>query len=345
MKKIFTAFSFLVLAFFLGSTAAFADETEDEKNKDSMGFTVEAVIPSNQVDQSKSFFFLKTTPNAEQTIQVKVKSTRKEPRTLTVAVNNAMTSSEATIDYGVDQPELDDSLKIPLTDLVTVPDDFKEVTVENYEEKVIDLKIKAPAEPFAGIKLGAIRLIGTTDQNKAGLSVETGYTIGLVLTEDAAQYDLGGELTLKKVDVLLANGSKVVGVTLQNAEPKVIDGLKLHVKIRKKDSDKVLFEKKGTDLAVAPNTSFMYQIPMGIEQVQAGKYLVDITAENAVSNWKWMEEITITEETADKINEETIDKVLTPSWVPAATIVLTVIFAILIFLIVQRSRKIRKGIH
>lgn len=89
----------LLLSF---SSVAAADEKEDKKNRDTMGFTVETVLPSNQVDPSRSFYFLKVNPGETQRVQMKIISTRKEARTVKVSLNDAITSSEATIDYGVD---------------------------------------------------------------------------------------------------------------------------------------------------------------------------------------------------------------------------------------------------
>lgn len=345
MKRIVAhllVFLSLLLSF---SSVAAADEKEDKKNRDTMGFTVETVLPSNQVDPSRSFYFLKVNPGETQRVQMKIISTRKEARTVKVSLNDAMTSSEATIDYGVDTPELDDSLQNPVTSIVSVPEEFKEVTVENYEEKTIELEITPPQEAFSGIKLGAVRLIGVPgkDENKSkGLKVETGYTVGMVLTEDAAQYNAGGKLHLKNVDVLLSNGSKVVGVSLQNDQPKMIDQLNMHVKVKKKGSEKVLFEKKGEDLSVAPNTNFMYQVPLGVENVEAGKYLVEIVAQNKEDKWNWTKEITITNAAANKLNEETVDKVITPQWVPIATIVLALLLGGLVIVLTNRRRSILK---
>lgn len=325
------------------TSAAFADDKEDKKNRDTMGFTVETVLPSNQVDPSRSFYFLKVNPGETQRVQLKVISTRKEARTVKVSLNDAMTSTEASIDYGVDEPTLDDSLKNPVSEIVKVPEEFKEVTVQNYEEKTIELEITPPQEAFAGIKLGAVRLIGVpskTENKKTGLKVETGYTIGMVLTEDAAQYNSGGELGFKNVDVLLSNGSKVVGVTLQNDQPKMIDQLKMSVKVRKKGSDKVLFEKKGEDLSVAPNTNFTYQVPLGMENVEAGKYSVEITAQNQEKEWNWTKEVSVTNEAAAKLNEEAVDKVITPRWVPIITVILGVMLIGLIIVIANRRRSI-----
>ncbi|MBO0454755.1 DUF916 and DUF3324 domain-containing protein [Candidatus Enterococcus murrayae] len=345
MKRIVASLLVFICLSMSFSSTVFADENEDKKNRDTMGFTVETVLPSNQVDPSRSFYFLKVVPGEVQRVQLKITSTRKEARTVKVSLNDAVTSSEASIDYGVDKPELDDTLKNPVTAIVKVPEEFKEVTVENYEEKTIELEITPPQEAFAGIKLGAVRLIGipnSSESKKTGLKVETGYTIGMVLTEDATQYNSGGELHFKNADVLLSNGSKVVGISLQNDQPKMIDQLKMSVKIRKKGSDKVLYEKKGEDLSVAPNTHFTYQVPLGLENVEAGKYSVEIVAQNEEKTWKWTKEVSITNDAANKLNEETVDKVITPSWVPIATIVLAAALLVLVIALINRNRSIRR---
>ena len=64
-----------------------------------MGFTVESIIPDNQVDTTKTYFYLAMKPNQKQSIQVKLKSLQDTPLTIQVGIHTAVSSSVGAIDY------------------------------------------------------------------------------------------------------------------------------------------------------------------------------------------------------------------------------------------------------
>lgn len=139
------------------------------------GYTVESIIPENQFDKKRTFFYLNMEPSQKQTIQVKVISTQKEPVTVHVAVHDAVSSSVGAIDYAQEKPKLDKSLKDPITSFVKVKDGVKEVTVQNYEEKIVEFEIEMPKEAFSGVKLGSVRFLRKADdkdKKKTGLVPE-----------------------------------------------------------------------------------------------------------------------------------------------------------------------------
>lgn len=77
-----------------------------------------------------------------------------------------------------------------------------------------------------------------------------------------------------------------------------------------------------------------------MENVEAGKYTVEITAQNQEKEWNWTKEVSVTNEAAAKLNEEAVDKVITPSWVPIITVILGVMLIGLIIVIANRRRSI-----
>lgn len=326
--------------------SVFASEKDSsEANKDTIGFTVKTILPNNQIDSSKGFYFLKLEPGQKQTIQLRIISTREEPRTVRIHVNDAVTSVEGTVEYGIDTPELDETLNMPTSEIIYIPEEYQEITVENFEEKTVEFDINTPEEPFEGIKLGAFRILGVPEGSEAkeqGLTVQTGYTIGVVLTEDTEQYNIGGNLNFKEAKVTLSNGSKVIGAVLQNDQPKIIEGLTLNAEVTKKGSSKVLYKTTGKDLAVAPNSKFTYEIPMGMDKVAAGSYTLKLVLKNEEKEWSWEEEFLVTGEQATALNDETIDKVITPSWVSPAAIALTISTLGIAGYLPYRTKKIKK---
>lgn len=342
-KRNYLFFPFLVILF-LFPTISLADEASTEEE---MGFSVESIIPENQVDRTKSYFYLSVVPEQKQTIQVKVKSLQEEPVTIQIKVHNAVSSSVGAIDYAKDQPKLDASLKQPITELVKIKDGTKEVTLKNKEEKTIELEITPPKDSFSGVKLGSIRFLrknASAEKEESGLIPQYARVIAIMLTEDEETFNHGAELHLKKVSLQLSNGRKVIAARIQNDQPKVLKELTIQGNVRRKGEQKILAKEKLEDFSIAPNSNFDFEIPLGLEKFEAGTYVFTGKAEGDGRTWKWEEEFTVGKEQADKINDETVYKVLIPAWVPWTALGLILAFAgLLAFLLYRQQQWKNKG--
>ncbi|MGY3702822.1 hypothetical protein BW731_05045 [Vagococcus martis] len=282
-----------------------------QDNQSEIGFTVEPIIPDNQLDKDASYYHLVVEPDKEQEISVKVKSLSENPVTVDLGLTNAVTSSAGIIDYGQEKPVLDESLKVPLTTMVTIPKDEQHITVKNFEEKIVKIKIHPPKEAFSGIKLGAITFMKSDDKDtkkKAGISNRYGYKVGLLLSEDRTAYNEDADLKLKSIKPGLDNGSKVINIKFQNPEPKILPRLTIQAKMTEKGSKTVIKELKMTDRSLAPNSNFDFGIPWGMDPIKPGKYTMHITAQSGERNWKWDEDFTIDSASADKVNKDSVNK-------------------------------------
>ena len=90
-----------------------------------MQFSVQAEIPKNQVDKTKSYFDLKMQPGQEQDLVVNMRNDTAKPVTVNVLPNTATTNDNGIVAYN-EQKKNDKSLKIPFKDIATTD---KEVTV------------------------------------------------------------------------------------------------------------------------------------------------------------------------------------------------------------------------
>lgn len=289
-----------------------------EDNQGPAGYTVESIIPENQFDKKRTFFYLKMEPSQKQTIQVKVISTQKEPVTVNVAVHDAVSSSVGAIDYAQDKPKLDKSLKQPITSFVKVKDNLKQVTVKNYEEKIVDFEITMPDNAFSGVKLGSVRFLRKAevkDKKKTGLVPEYARVIALMLTEDEETFNHGAELHLKKVDMTLSHGRKIIAATIQNDQPKVLQDMTIKGEVKKKGENKTIVKHEMENFSVAPNSNFDFEMPLGLDRFSPGTYVFTGSAQGDGRTWKWEEEFMIGKAQADKVNDETVYKVVVPSWV------------------------------
>lgn len=327
----------LLLGLF-GPMTAFAEESQSPA-----GFTVESLPRESQVDTTKSYFYIGVQPEQEQTIQVRIKSTRKEPRTVRIQLNNAVTGPNGVIDYTREEPKLDESLKVPLTDFVQIEGDQKEVTVEKFEEQLITFTIRPPKETFSGVKLGAVRFIGVPtekeeEQGKDGVTQEYAYTIALMVTEDKETFDSGAELQLKNAKLELFGGNRVFVGTIQNDQPKVLTELSIKGYIQQKGSSKRFAQITKENLSVAPNSNFGIHLPAGLENVRPGKYIMTLVARGDDREWKWTKEFQVGEKEAAKINKDAVFRLYLPKWTPYVFGGLLITMVLLTYWLIRRRK-------
>ena len=81
----------VIMSFFIVTDSSFAAE---------INFSVNTVIPDNQIDKAKTYFNLNMSPNQQQDITTTLKNDTKKDVTINVAVNSAKTNANGVIDYG-----------------------------------------------------------------------------------------------------------------------------------------------------------------------------------------------------------------------------------------------------
>lgn len=305
--------------------------------EESVGFSVSPVFSENQVDSDLGYFYLRTEPNTTQEVKVTVKSLREAPTTISIHVNDAVTNDNVSVEYSNDNPELDDSLKNPLSKLLKVKENEQEITVSNFEEKTVILNLSLPKDPFSGIKLGGIRFLEKSQEDGSeGLTNRYGYTVGVMLTQDNEPFNEGADLQFNEVGATLSRGMKVVYATLQNPEPKLLGGLTIDAKVYKEGETKPLLSESKQQLSVAPNSSFSYFIPWGIEDLKAGTYELRLIATSGENSWEWNESFDVGAQEAADINAQAMNR-LSLSW----TVKIVIIFLGILTICLTLYRVIR----
>ncbi|MDT2661648.1 DUF916 and DUF3324 domain-containing protein [Enterococcus hulanensis] len=312
-----------------GSTSDVSDKT---------GFTVEAIQPETQIKKEFSFFYIRVEPEEPQTLKVKVISKRKEPSKIKIHLNNAVTNIMGQVDYGQENPELDSSMKLPLTYFVKLKE--KTITVKNFEEKIVELEVTPPKEKFSGVRLGAISFQSIDKkEDESGVKSNYGYKIGLMASEDQAPYNVGGAINHLKVGAALYNGEKVVAMTLQNPKPVLLENVTVQTKLYKKGSKEVIASNALQGMRLAPNSSFDFLTYLGIEELKPGKYIIESHATDEKKNWDWKKEFEVTDKQANQINEDAAYKITMPKLYKGFGIGLIVLTLGNIGYLVYRKRK------
>lgn len=349
MKRLLPIFSLVALILF--PIVTFAEDTKESKgiteNEKRAGFTVQAVLPENQINDRVSFYHLLVTPEQSQTIQVKILNTSAEKQEYKVEVINAATNRNGLITYDEREKEPDESMKLPI-EKVAKPK-TAEVTVDGYSEGVAEIEIQLPKESFQGILLGGVRISLKSDDSEdesKGMSVKNtyGYAIGLVLTEqDFAPIYGETELKLQKLQPEIDYGSKVLEASIQNPHPEAMQKLTAEGKIVRKGQKKTLAENKLKNVKIAPNSVFPFQVDWGMQEVSAGEYTFIGKVKGETKTWNFKQDFAITREMAKKMNKQTAFRIFIPSWWTTSFYVLGTVTSVVIAWLVVRFVKRKKG--
>lgn len=333
MKNKLWLYGILLISFFC-LVKTIPAQAEESSN---LGYTVSAVLTSKQIDKEKSYFYLQTNPAEEQEIEVKVKSTQKEPVKVAVYTTNAFTDSNGTIEYSVPTEGKNMLISDPVTSLVKVEN--PSITVGNFEEKTAKFKITPPKESYEGVKMGALVFELDDGESDEQVSSKFAYRIGFIISETGDEFKNGAELNLTGVKSSLKGGKKMVLATLQNPEPKVLSNLSITTEIKAKDSSEVVNKKKVNSYMMAPNSQFDFEIDFGRDTVKAGTYILTMAANNEFKDWSFTKEFTISASQAKEMNENTVFKVVTPTWIKGVTIgEFILLIGAMIFQIVRRKK-------
>lgn len=320
MKKIVGFLSIIfVVGLFYGNTV-FAEE---------MSYSVQAILPENQ-KTDVSYFDLHMTPSKEQELKLKLINYADRPSTIAVIPRDAFTNNNGMVDYSVDKPLLDKSMKHSLTDLVS---EKQIVTLNPKEEKEIQFHLKMPSDSFDGEILGGFFVQEVNDKepskdsneskqeqkNASGvqLSNRFSYTIGVKLSE--TDTIVKPEIKLGDIKAGLTNGRTAFLATLRNVQSATLKKATVEAKVYQKDQ--LIYTTKTEKLAMAPHSVFDYNVSLENEEIRAGEYTLKLEVTSGEEKWAFTKEFDVEQKEAEKLNEEAVDVVKQPTnywpWVAA----------------------------
>ncbi|MEV2923878.1 DUF916 domain-containing protein [Paenibacillus larvae] len=126
-------------------------------NEGDVDFSIQALIPENQIDKKKTYFDLKMKPEQKQDIQLQVFNSSSKKITIEMDVTFATTNQNGLIDYTIsDISKADESLRIPLPEITNISN--REVVLQPGQSKIVTITITMPEEEYDGVILGAVHL-------------------------------------------------------------------------------------------------------------------------------------------------------------------------------------------
>lgn len=305
-----------------------------------VGYNVQAVIPENQIDKTKSFFDLRMQPDQKQTISVKINNTSDQDSDYHVTVNQAYTSDQGFIDYSDQKKAAKNDYPYTIQSIAKVAE---RVSVSKESSKDVPITLTMPKNSFDGQILAAVQVVKTDNASEKGISNNYGYILGLKLTEtDAA---IKRQLTLTSVKAAESFGKTSVVAMLNNPTMDAYGHLKYEAVVKKASSGAVVRTVSyDNDMQIAPNSAYPFAIDWQNKKLEAGKYDLHLKVSDAKKNvWTFDRPFTISKEQAKDVNEATIgasDNDRLPLWVFIVIgILLAIIVLGIIWLILAKRKK------
>ncbi|ANZ96876.1 DUF916 and DUF3324 domain-containing protein [Brochothrix thermosphacta] len=337
MKKRHGAIFLITFIFFLSLIPTTFSKASE------LNFSVNAVIPDNQIDKEKSYFDLKVTPGEKQNLIVKLRNTTDKEIVINPHIQSAKTNKNGVIDYTPNKIKKDDTLKIAMEDIAKVP---KEVTVPPQSEKDLTIEVTMPKDKFDGIILGGIYLKEDTSKNKeddkekdVAIKNEYSYVVALQMRQNNNK--VKPMLHMNEVNPETQNARNVIVANIQNSEPMIISKLKIDATVNKKGSKDNLAILKKENLQVAPNSNFNIAVPLEGEKLEAGTYILKMKAESAGKEWQFKKEFSISADKATTMNEKdvTLEKETPTMLYIFLGVAFLIVIAVVIYFIIRRNKR------
>lgn len=304
-------------------------------------FYKEVQHPENQITNGEALNLLMK-PGQKQQVTVKIHNLTDEEITVQSRITGARTNGNGGLEYSPNKLKKSDTMKYDLPDLVKVPEETI-VPASGTADLVLDINM--PEIEYDGIVTGGIQLmekgktVETTDEKGATISNKIAYVFGVTLRMN--EKEVIPDFDLTSVEAGLQNYRNVIFVNISNIKSMISKDLVLNAEITNKGKTDVLYEKKKTDVSMAPDSLIAFPVSLDGDRMKAGDYTAHITLSGYDNEWKWEENFTITNEEADKFNQQ--DPYLVQErgldWKLIAIIVVSVILLVIIIVIISKTTK------
>lgn len=313
---------------------------------ETMAYSVKANIPENQINKTLTYFDLKMEPNQRQEITLTVSNSSDEKATILISPNVAKTNQNGVIDYSQVADKIDSSLKNPVTSLISKE---QEVSLEPKERKEVLFTLQMPEKEFDGVILGGFYISKKEDESNikdkeknVQIKNKYSYVIGLQIRENTNE--VKPIMELNDIKPALLNYRTAITANIQNTEATIIKELNVDAKVMKKGNAEVLHESNKKNLSMAPNSNFDFPINWDNQSLDAGTYILQLTAQSGQEKWEFEKEFKIFSKDSTSLNKEAVDiENAEPNWILLISLAVGAILLIIlmiVFFIYRHKKKV-----
>jgi hypothetical protein len=314
-------------------------------------FSVEPVLPENQITDKHTYFDLLMKPEQKQTLTIHMRNDTDKEVVVEPKINPATTNINGVVEYGSSNTSLDKTAPYNVTQLVEPSE--KEVKIPAKGEYKLELNVHMPKDPFQGVLAGGITLQEKeqtqkkqTKKQEQGLAIENkyAYVVAIVLRE--SKDAVAQQLLLEDVAPGQVNARNVIKATLKNPKAAYINQLAVKAKITKKGQTESLYTSEKKEMQMAPNSTFTYPIALEGQKLEAGKYTLAMKAISSQKEWTFTKDFEIQANVAKQLNEKdvTIPK-NNHLWLYIGLTVLLIVIVFLVSIFIYRKQKRNKKIE
>ncbi|MHC5280210.1 DUF916 domain-containing protein [Listeria kieliensis] len=316
-------------------------ESLAENKPSEMAYYVEAIIPSNQIDQTKTYFDLLVKPGERQTLQLRVHNARSEELTLEIKPHTARTGTGGDIDYSGDKESpLAASLSYSIEELL---DGEEQVTLEPNETRTLSFVLKVPDKTFHGVLLGGFYIhekkqSEQVEPKKEGVSIKNqyAYVIGCQVRMDSEEEQQ--QFTLETPKLTKWNDLPAIHAGLTNEASRILSKYQLQGEIRNRSGKKIQKIKKQT-FSMAPDSVYRLMSKVSLADFPSGKYSYFLTIKGENEVWHLKKDFMISSDqikqvqTTKETNGHRFLSILIIS------LIALLFLAIVVFILIKRRRK------
>lgn len=297
-------------------------------------FTVNPILPANQLEGGASYFNLLMTPGEEQKIQLQLVNSTSSAVKIDVNFSRASTSITGIAQYSGESKDKDSSLKYDLSNYVTYP---KTIDIPAKSSTTMTANVRMPNESFKGVIAGGFTFTEhrsgaehEESQNKSSMAVENVYSYTVALIIQQSKEKVAPVLKLNDVSPGQVTGRNVINVNLQNTAMAYLLKMNTQATVTGVSDPSIKFTYDNDMMQMAPNSNFNLPIPVSLQgtpngqaskPLKPGKYhlhmtvygeksksglyqaTVDGKATNYTYRWVFDKDFEVTAETANKLNQ------------------------------------------
>ena len=270
---------------------------------------VRPIFPENQRNTDVGFFDLILEQGEKQTIELEISNTCHEEAVLVfLKAATATTDNGGVVHYTPRRQvrQRDETLPFAFEELVTLPSYLE---LEPGETKMVEITIQMPDVPFDGLIAGGLEITPEIDleatRAEAGMIVNLfNFELPVILRQN--ENAIEPDLQILDISASQWNLRNVIAVHLQNPEMMFVNLMEIHAYVKGGETHEVLHEVHRSELQVAPNSNFLFNIPLERELFVPGDYILHMTVSSKNGDWSFQEEFYIDSNLAEFLNAQAV---------------------------------------
>lgn len=308
-----------------------------------MPFTVDAILPDNQVTLDNIFFDLKVKPSQQQELEFEVSNTADRDIKIAIDLNPGWTNQNGVLSYAQTDKKVDESLKTPITKLIK--DSTRTIYLEKGETKSVYFTLNVPSEEFLGIIIGGFTFkeVQKDDEKKntsndVVIKNEIQLVKGIRIRE--SDQEILEKLTINSAKAQLISYKRAFTINVQNPQPDFARDITLKIDVYKGKSKKPIVSEEKIIPSMAPNSST--DLPVFYDEaLKSGEYRLKVNVKTPKFKTEAVRNFNVSHQKAKKLNKE-VDEVMDPksNWQEVTILILLScsIFSVLIIKIYKKGR-------